>query len=303
MELVKTYWVTFTVLLMVGCTVAQGDAQQCQPRAVLKDLYRWLHSAITTHSCVGVQSDSEHVALLDTGIPLQYSMFNPGKTTRFTQPGTLPQFVIENGLPFVDKIFPTGLHTDSAKSTPTNHSQSLKNYHFNLLSSTYDFILTHMMVAPRNFTDQDVLRAKYYLQELVPNPERVFMNKSELPRYLLYDYYRSRYLEEKAAKEQAISENRFRAISEREFEDWGQKQLPKIESDTEAAFKKWQIFGYKSDVEKQLQYFDIDVHEDKLMSARALFKSMERPSERNPHNVVFPFTLYPVKWYNILKIR
>ena len=302
MKCLKVCLLTIATLLVVQPAFGQADTQKCQQRAVLKDLYRWLHSAIAEHSCVGVRSDVEHVSLLDAGIPLQYSKFNPGKPNRYTQPGTLPQFVIENGLPYVDKVFPTG--TRSKKSSqPANSSLSEKDYHFDLLSSTYDFVLIHMMVSPRNFSDQEILRAKYYLQELIPNPERVFLNKSQLPRYLLYDYYRSLYFGEKAAKDQAIAERRSSAISQQDFENWGQKDLPALQSDTESAFNKWQIFGYKSEVEKQLQYFDIDVHEDKLMSARALFKSMERPSERNPHDIVYPFTLKPEKWYNALKIR
>ena len=58
------------------------------------------------------------------------------------------------------------------------------------------------------------------------------------------------------------------------YENWWVKILPTLESNSEAAFQKWMIFGYKTDVEKDLQYFDIDTHEDKLMSTRALFKSM-----------------------------
>lgn len=295
MELLRIVLLSLAVVLVADLVVGQDDTSECEQKAVLKDLYRWLHKSISEHSGVGTNND-EHVFLLDTGIPLQYSKFNPGKPTRFIQPGTLPQSVIENGLPLVDKIFPS----DPFKS---NHTQSTKDYRFKLLSSTYDYILTNMMISPRNFSNQDVLRAKYYLQELVPNPELVLQNKSELPRFLLYDFYRSEYLKLKGAKEKAIADKRSNAISQQEFENWGQKELPKQQSDTDSAFNKWQIFGYKNDVEKQLQYFDIDTHEDKLISARALFKSMERPSERNSHDVVYPFTFTPEKWYNALKIR
>ena len=34
----------------------------------------------------------------------------------------------------------------------------------------YDYILMHMMLLPQNFMEEELLRAKFYLQELVPNP-------------------------------------------------------------------------------------------------------------------------------------
>ena len=81
------------------------------------------------------------------------------------------------------------------------------------------------------------------------------------------------------------------------------EKLPPLMSDAEAAYMKWQVFGYKTEVENQLQYFDVDSQEDKLMSTRALFRSMATPSERDHHITVYPFTLIPTDWYHTLRTR
>ena len=276
--------------------LAQSDLQ-CRQKVVLKDIYTNLHDAITEHFIPS--PETQHVDLLVSGIPLDFNDFNPGKKSRFAPPGTLPLTVVENALPLVDKIFPTGA---TVHPVPTNNSQSIKDYHFDSLSSTLDFILTHMMVLPRNFSSEETLRAKYYLQELVPNPERVIQNETELPRYMLYDYYRSLYLKEKEEKDTQMDSHR-KTLTQQGYENWGLKTLPTLESNSEAAFQKWMIFGYKTEVEKELQYFDIDTHEDKLMSTRALFKSMAVYSERDPHVRVYPFTFVPENWYEVLKSR
>ena len=275
----------------------ESDSTYCRRQAVKKEIYTSLHDAVTKYSIE--HSQTQHIDLLPLGLPLDYDDFNPGKTSRFATPGTLPHKVIENALPLVDKIFPTGA---TVKPAPTNVSESDKDYHFDSLSSTFDFILTHMMVLPRNFSTEETLRAKYYLQELVPNPELVLQNKTELPRYLLYDYYRSLYLKEKEAKETQMDLHR-ESLTQQDYENWGVMKLPTLESDADAAFQKWMIFGYKTEVEKELQYFDIDAHEDKLMSSRALFKSMAVNSERDPHVQIYPFRLEPEKWYQVLTSR
>ena len=236
---------------------------------------------------------------MSTGIPLSISDFNPRKPSRFSRAGALPLTVIEKALPLADKIYPTG---SSQFKIPSNISSSVKEYRYDSFSSMYDYILTHMMLIPQNFSDQEVLRAKYYLQELVPNPERVLRNETKLPRYLLYDYYRSNYLSQKSARDDAIDKNRI-GLTQQHFEIWGQKKLSGLESDTTSAYHKWQAFGYKSEVEKQLQYFEIDTHEEKLMSRRALFKSLGRPSEVATQTTLYPFTMQPEKWFKHLEVR
>ena len=269
----------------------------CRQKAIKKEIYISLHDAITKYSIE--HPEVQHVDLLPLGLPLDYDDFNPGNKARFATPGTLPLKVIENALPLVDKIFPTGA---TVKPAPANISESDKDYHFDSLSSTFDFILTHMLVLPRNFSSDEKLRAKYYLQELVPNPELAIQNRTELPRYLLYDYYRSLYLKEKEDKETEVDSHK-ETLTQQDYENWGVKKLPVLQSDADAAFQKWMIFGYKTEVEKELQYFDIDTHEDKLMSTRALFKSMAVYSERDPHTQIYPFTFEPESWYQVLNLK
>ena len=159
------------------------------------------------------------------------------------------------------------------------------------------------MVKPRNFTSDSVLKAKYYLQELVPNSEQVLIKDARsLPRLLLYDYYRSRYLEVSGHRDSQIDKNRIK-LTQTMFETWGQKELPSLMSDVDAAYMKWQVLGYKTEVENQLQYFDVDRQEDKLMKTKALFRSAASSSERDPHVTVYPFTFIPDDWYQILKSR
>ena len=270
-------------------------------RTIQRELYRSLYKVINENAITSSERSSTSVELLDVGKPLAYGDFNPGKPSKFAVPGSLPQSVIEKGLPLVDKIYPYGAYRFKLFSN-ISASESMKDYRFDSFSSTYDYVLTHMTLKPQNFSDTEVLHAKIYLQELVPNPERVLRNDSQLPRFLLYDYYRSNYLKKKEIKETEKDHNRA-SLPESDYQIWGQKRLSMLASDTEAAFNKWQTFGYKSEVEKQLQYFDVDVHEDKLMSTRALFKSMGRPSESNAHITIYPFTLEPTDWFKHLKVE
>ena len=284
--------------------VDEGDeGLRCRKKVIQKELYRSLYRVLGDNAICSSEKTISNVELLDLGTPLSFADFNPGKPSplaaAFSQPGALPLLVVENGLPLVDEVYPTGTYRFRLM---TNASARAKDYQFDSFSSMYDYVLTHMMLLPRNFSDEDVLRAKYYLQELVPNPERVLRNETELPRFLLYDYYRYNYLNAKGDKDDAIDTNRT-LMTQLRFELWGQKKLSRFESDTEAAYVKWQAFGYKSEVEKQLQFFDIDTHEEKLMSSRALFKSMGRPSEKESHTTIYPFTLEPENWYKQLKVK
>lgn len=291
------------LLLSFLCPSQGVDVSQCHKNLIQKELYRSLYRAIKENAICTSQKVITNVELLDLGTPLSFEDFDPGKPSSFaaifSQPGALPLSVVENGIPLVDQVYPTGTNQFQLLS---NYSDDSKDYRFDSFSSTYDYILTHMMLLPRNFSDDEVLRAKYYLQELVPNPELVLRNETKLPRFLLYDYYRSNYLHEKGVKDDAIDTNRTH-LTQLKFELWGQKKLSKFESDTEAAYVKWQAFGYKSEVEKQLQFFDVDKHEDKLMNTRALFKSMGRPSEREAHRTIYPFTLEPSNWFEKLKLE
>ncbi len=271
-------------------------ATPCAQRELLKELYRSLYQVLNENAICSQENGQENIELLDLGTPLLYSEFDPGKPSRFSTPGELPTSVLENGLPLVDKVYPTG----SARFRLSNNiTDSMKDYHFESLSSTYDYILTHMVLTPQNFSDADVLRAKYYLQELVPNYEQVLRKEENLPRFLLYDYYRSNYITVKEKMDDTMESNRLR-FTQQKYEEWGREKLSTYESDTEAAYNKWQEFGYKSEVEKQLEYFDIDTHEVKLMSTRALFMSLGRPSERDAHVTVYPYKFEPSSWYKQL---
>ena len=282
---------------MVVFIHGQESDSICRQKTLKRDMYISLHDAITRYAIE--YPETQHVDLLTLGLPLDYDDFNPGKTSRFAAPGTLPVRIIENAIPLVNKIFPTGA---TVKPEPANTSENVKDYHFESLSSTFDYILTHMMLLPRNFSAEEKLRAKFYLQELVPNPELVIQNKTVLPRYMLYDYYRSLYLREKEEKETQIARHK-ESLTQEDYEKWGIKILSTLESNTDAAFQKWIIFGYKTEVEQELQYFDIDTHEDKLMSARALFKSMAVFSERDPHVQIYPFRFEPENWYQMLNSK
>lgn len=291
------------LLLLLSSSQSVDVGLQCRTKLIQKALYRSMYRVIKDNAICTSEKTITNVELLDLGTPLSYTDFNPGKPSSlaaiFLQPGALPISVVENGLPLVDEVYPTGTYRFRVL---TNSTARAKDYQFDSFSSMYDYVLTHMMLLPRNFSDEEVLRAKYYLQELVPNPEIVLRNETKLPRFLLYDYYRSYYLNAKGNKDDAIDTNRTHLI-QLEFELWGQKKLPRFQSDTEAAYVKWQAFGYKSEVEKQLQYFDVDTHDDKLMSTRALFKSMGRPSEREAHITIHPFTLKPDDWFKKLKVE
>ena len=263
----------------------------------MKELYRSLYNAINQHAISDSERPATNVEILSLGEPLSSSDYNPGRPSKFLQPGALPLSVMEKALPLVDKIYPAG----TMKYTMlTNQSTNIEKYRFESLASMYDYILMHMMLLPQNFTEEEMLRAKFYLQELVPNPERVVRNETRLPRLLLYDFYRSSYLQKKELQNSAVDSSR-KQLSQRAFEQWGQKKLASLKSEAEATYNKWQAFGYKSDVEKQLQYFEDDIQEDKLMNARASFKAAGQTSDKNAHVTIYPFTLKPADWYHSLE--
>ena len=136
-----------------------GLPDYCYQRSVLSNIYSSLHDAIK-ENVIGCDDGGKHVELLSSGKPLRYNSFNPGKRKQpltLSQFGTLPMSVVENALPFVDKIFPT---------TSSIPKKVQDDYNFESLSSTFSYILRHMMVRPKNFTNEEVLKAKYYLQEL-----------------------------------------------------------------------------------------------------------------------------------------
>ena len=293
---IRAVFLTFLALLSSSLAVFTTP---CAQQAVLKELYRSLYDVLDKKAVRSSDVGQENIELLDLGIPLTYSDFNPGKRSRFAVPGELPTFVLENGLPLVDKVYPTG----SARFREKNNiTDSIKDYHFDSLSSTYDYILTHMVLTPQNFSDAELLQAKYYLQELVPNFERVVRDVDQLPRFMLYDYYRRNYTKVKEDMEDEIASNRVR-LPRTKYEEWGREKLSPYEKEKEAAYNKWQEFGYKSEVEKQLEYFNIDTHEVKLMSIRALFMSLARVSERNAHLTIYPYQFKPSSWYKELKVQ
>lgn len=284
---------------LVAVYAAHYPTDVCYPRSVLTGIYRSLHNAIKDH-VIGCNSGDKHVELLSLGKPLKYDDFYPGKRKlplTINQLGTLPMSVVENALPFVDRMFPTGDTTFQMRTKLQSDQNS------DSISSSFSYILRHMMVRPKNFTSDDVLKAKYYLQELVPNSEQVLIkNASSLPRLLLYDYYRSQYLEVSAKRDSQIEKNRLK-LTQSLFEAWGQKELPSLMSNIDAAYMKWQVLGYKTEVENQLQYFDVDRQEDKLMKTKALFRSAAKSSERDPHVTIYPFTFTPGDWYQSLRSR
>ena len=286
---------------------AQTPQQKCFSTAVQNDIYRSLHDTIKKH-VIQCESGSKHVEVLGMGKMLKFDDFNPGVTTTpqpgslFSQFGRLPLSVVERALPLVDKIFPAESLIKPVAINTTGHSL-LRDYNFDSLSSTFKYVLEQMMVTPKNFTNDEMLRAKYYLQELVPNPESVVdASASSLPRLILYDYYRAHYLEESGKRDTEIESKRLK-LSQQQFKEWGHKELPPLVSNAEAAYMKWQIFGYKTEVENQLQYFDIGNQEDRLMRSRALFRSAARFSEDDPHFKVYPMSFIPENWHNVLKSK
>ena len=297
-------------LLLVGIfATLSSHAQvkrQCFSTSVQNDIYRILHDTIKEH-LAQCESGKKHVEVLGVGKPLKYEDFNPGvaanaKRVSFSNFGRLPLSIVEIALPIVDKIFPAESMIKPIAVNTTGHSL-LRDYNFDSLSSTFKYVVEQMLVTPKNFTSDELLRAKYYLQELVPNPEHVLeRNASSLPRFILYDYYRAQYLDESGKRDNEIETKRLK-LSQQQFKEWSHKEFPPLVSNAEASYMKWQVFGYKTEVENQLQHFDMGNQEDRLMRSRALFRSAARFSEKDPHFKVYPVTFLPDKWHNILKSR
>ena len=145
--------------------------------------------------------------------------------------------------------------------------------------------------------------ARAYMQEEVENPELVFGNVPALPRFLLYNYYKSNYLHMKYSRDRAIVDSRSE-MSLYNFEDWGQKELSIMDSDLRAAFQKWQLFGYKYEVDRYLHFIDIDSsEEDRHLRRLARYLSMGVRSVKNVHLTIYPFVLEPENWYQKLKVK
>ena len=288
--------------------IVQGRVTDgCYSTAVQNDIYRSLHDTINEHM-VKCKSGNKHVEVLGMGRPLKFGDFDPGVTTnprsglKISHFGQIPLSIIDKSLPIVDKIFPAESLIKPVAANTTGKALP-RDYNFDSLSATFRYVLEQMMVTPKNFTSDELLRAKYYLQELIPNPESVVdAGASSLPRFILYDYYRVHYLEESGKRDSEIDLKRMK-LSQQLFKEWSHKELPPLVSNAEAAYMKWQIFGYKTEVENQLQYLEMGNPEDRLMRSRALFRSAARFSENDPHLKVYPVTFVPENWHNILNSK
>lgn len=295
-----------TVAILAATPSHARVKQLCFSTSVQNDIYRSLHDTIKEH-LAQCGSGTKQIEVLGIGKPLKFENFDPGITAQhkplsFSQFGRLPLSIVERALPIVDKIFPADSLIKPVAVNTTGHSL-LRDHNFDSLSSTFKYVLEQLMVTPKNFTSDELLRAKYYLQELVPNPEHVLdRNASSLPRFILYDYYRAQYLDESGKRDNEIETKRLK-LTQQQFKEWSHKELPPLISNAEAIYMKWQIFGYKTEVENQLQHFDIGNQEDRLMTSRALFRSAARFSEKDPHFKVYPMTFSPEKWHNVIKTR
>ena len=276
----------YILLLLAGQTFCftQGATEPCW-KNVLKEFYQSLQEGMEGLIASDLfDRGLQKVSMMDVGLPLSFSDFSPGETKQSAQAA------LENVLPLVDKIY----RSDISGSAVTEGVD-------NSLSSVYGSILKQ--VAPSAIDDNVAKAAREYLQELVDNPELVVSSEPALPRYLLYNYYRSNYLNMKSLEENSIDSHR-QQMSSRTFEEWGQKELSVIEGDTHIAFQKWQVFGYKYEVEAYLQLIDMDSHEeDKLLSRISLYKSMARRSSRDVHETIHPVLLKPENWYQELKTK
>ena len=77
-------------------------------------------------------------------------------------------------------------------------------------------------------------------------------------------------MREKENKETQIGLHRD-FMTQEDYENWVVKELQMLESNAYAAIQKWLVFGYKTEVEQGLQYFDIDTHEDKYIDEHPRF--------------------------------
>jgi len=110
----------FLALLALLFTTSNATfTTPCAQQEVLKELYRSLYDVLDKNAVCSSSDSPENIELLDIGLTLAYSDFNPGKQSRFAVPGELPTFVLENGLPLVDKVYPTG----SARFREQNNKQ------------------------------------------------------------------------------------------------------------------------------------------------------------------------------------
>ena len=278
------YLYIFISLLVI---IRGAESSNCYQKNALTEIYRGMQVAMEKL----IEADShggtvQRVEILDIGMPLSHSDFNPGKTKRSAQQ------TVENAQPLVDKIYP--LH-------PPLDSVSLKEYGYDSMSATYGYILQQFI--PTGLLNSTLAAARAFLTEQVTNPELVVNNETLASRYQLYNHYRTNYLHMKALEDNAIDDSR-QQLSSRNFEEWGQKELSMIESDTHTAFQKWQVFGYKYEVEKHLHNLDMDASEEnKLLSSTALYKSMGERSLKDIHMLVYPVLFKPENWYEELKAK
>jgi len=92
MEVVQ---VSLTLLALLFTSSQAAFTTPCAQQEVLKELYRSLYDILEKNAACSSDGSQENIELLDIGIPLSYSDFNPGKQSRFAVPGELPTFVLE----------------------------------------------------------------------------------------------------------------------------------------------------------------------------------------------------------------
>ena len=260
----------------MGAIYSTGETSPlCQEHSVLAEFYRSLHRAMEGLKVSGHEGTVQTVEMLDVGLPLSYSDFNPGDTKESAK------LAVEKAFPLVDRMyFTASSRVDS-------------------MSAAYGHILNG--IVPKGI-DSTANAMRTYLQEEVLNPELVMSNQT-VPRFLLYDYYRSNYLHMKISEDSAIDDI-CQELSLEDVTKWGQSELLRIESDSLMAFYKWQMFGYKYEVEGYLSDVAVDsIEEHKHLSRLSVYKSVSPHASSDIHVKIYPFTLLPDDWYHKLKTK
>ena len=247
-------------------------------------LFNQLHASILES---GTNDDSHIVVLLGYGKTLKYGDYYPG---RFYDGGeqSIPPNIMENMFDLVNII-------------PNAESLVMMLTDSHHLSETYEYLVNELKVSQPE-TPQDTLdSARDYLQAQVSDIGDIA--NEPMPRLSLYLMYKNRYYQKKLEVENQIEYQRNRLSLINTFSEWYDRNGQILEAEVDDAYIKWEMFGYKRDVEEWLDVLNLQDYSESLDEARALLFTTRMISKFKDEKVYYPVEFNPDQWFELLGNR
>ena len=228
-------------------------------------------------------SEEQHLALLGTARLLGYDDYYPGRDFDGSEE-TIPPVILENMFSLVDVIPDASSLVADIEEEP--------------LAEVYKSLVHGLQVKGDDTDPVQMQEAREYLQAVVDDAGG--LNAVPLPRLSLYLQYKSRYYLKKLEVETLIEAQRKRLFG-RQFSDWYDRQAQLLQSGIEDAMMKWNVFGDKDAVEKNISKLNLEDFSEPLDEARSLLLATRKRSKTREDAFYYPVEFVPSQWFELLQ--